>query len=123
MSDPCPVCERNNHTNHSIWLMSDDPEIDEAVRKAREYPQVTLTSVEGDVTGRATPRGRVIQVVPGGDEKVERDYRDFEVVIGWESDTHYGESVEYPVYTTLYEDVKTGILLTDKDAFEKWITR
>lgn len=52
-----------------------------------------------------------------------REYRKFEAVTGWDYDVSYGEHVDYPTYTTLYEDVETGILVTDKDTFEKWITR
>lgn len=87
--------------------------------EATPYPEVTVSEGGGRVTGEPTKTGRTIRVTP----KNPREYREFEVVTGWDSDTHYGESLDYPTYTTFYEDIETGILVTDKDAFEKWITR
>lgn len=49
-----------------------------------------------------------------------RKYKEFEIVTGWDYSESYGESVDYPVYTTVYEDVETGLLVTNRLRFEKW---
>lgn len=51
---------------------------------------------------------------------IEREYKEFQIVTDFEYvDDEYG-TTSYPIYTTVYEDVETGLLVTNRLRFEKW---